>query len=364
MARRVSRNNEDIAQAFSTSEMEKVKAYVQTLAESDPEIYAVLTKFDDSIRIEDALGEHYEDALAIDTRSRRKQGDKRLVDEKVDAVKRAYTTDYVGKPFISAEDGKAYIIEDLLRDPTLITEDTPADVIHRKNELYPTRTGLREIPAAPPSVVTDGQLEAMALAHVRRDMPSVIPMDVASRSASPELLAALERQGLFTTDLKALDGSNMNPIHRLQYSGARGDTARNEAGTGPSVRAVMLGDKVRNINPVTGADLGNSFVLNGVRVRPAIQGGHGLPHHGNLDRTHDPMNIGAEDRAGNQAKNYDNKMGLPEDNLGALIRKVRKVKKERSLQPFVDTLKARARNEAELMDEWGPLIAAVESELQ
>ena len=370
MARKVSRNNENIAQAFATDEIQKVKAYVQTLAESDPELHKVLTKFERSILIDDSLGEHYVDATAIDTTDRRREGDKRTRDQKIADVSRAFNDpNFRTEPFISAEDGKAYIIEDLLRDPTLITENTPADVINRKGEMYPTKTGYAEIP--PAVGVTDGQLEAMALAHIHQkaNLPPVIPMDVASRSASPELLEALKLAGAFETTTRAVDGSRMAPIADLQYAGARKRGDRGRAGTGPDVRAVMLGDKVRNMNPVTGADLGNSFMENGVKVRPNIQGGHVIPHHSTEGTpleylTHEPSNIGAEDARGNQGKAGDNKKGVPEDNLGALIRKVREVKGQRDLTPFVSTLMARARNQRQLISEWGPLIRAVKSELQ
>ena len=371
MARRKpTKADENLAQAFAADQVQAVKAYVQTLAESDPELYKVLTKTERSILIDDALGEHYVPAKAIDTTPRRNEGDRRTAPEKIAQVSNAFNNpNFRTEPFISEEDGKAYIIEDLLRNPTLITENTPADVINRAGEMYPTKVGYAEIP--PSETVTDGQLEAMALAHIHQKagLPPVIPMDVASRSASPELLEALKLAGAFETNTRALDGSRMVPISDLQYAGARRKGDRGKAGTGPEVRAVMLGDKVRNVNPVTGADLGNSFIENGVRVRPNIQGGHVISHHSTEGTpleylTHEPSNIGAEDARGNQGKAGDNKKGLPEDNLGALIRKVREVKGQRDLTPFVNTLMARARNERQLISEWGPLIRAVKSELQ
>ena len=361
-------NSEELAQAFAENKLEVVKAYVQTFKESDPELYEVLTKFDKSMLIEDELGEHYEDALAIDTRSRKKQGDERTKDEKIAAVVEAFTNpNFTTEAFISEEDGKPYVIEELLRDPNLITEDTPADVIHRKNIMYPTKSAVKEIPAA--SSLTDEDLEAMALAHVRRNLPPVIPMDVASRSASPELLKALEDLGAFETNIRSLDGGRMVPIHRLQYAGSRDDTARKAAGTGPDVRAVMLGDKVRNINPITGASLGRSFIEDGVRVRPNVHAGHRIPHKETEDTeleylTHEASNLGAELASGNLGKSGDNRRGVEEDNLGALLRAIRRTKGERDLKPFVSKLMARAQKEKELRNEWMPLIRSVESELQ
>jgi len=362
-------NPEDIAQAFADNQKEAIKAFVKSQAEDDPEFAELESKFRNSILIDDNLSEHYVPTRAIDATPRRKKEDLRTVKQiRADVANAFNDPNFSTKPYVSTENGESYIIENLLRDPTLITEYTPADVINEIGRMYPTKVGYAEIP--PANTVTDGELEGMALAHIHQEagLPAAMPMDVATRSASPELLKALELAGAFDEKTRAIDGSRLVPIADLQFGGARDRTARRAAGTGPDVRAVILGDKVRNTNPVTGADLGNSFIEDGVRVRPNVHVGHGVPHHETegTDReylTHDPSNLGAEGAIGNLGKSSDNKKGVPEDNLAALLRKVRIVKKQRSLKPFVDTLKTRASNQEELMNIWRPLITAVENEL-
>ncbi len=91
MPRKVSKNiHNEFPQEYASNEIQKVKAYVQTLRTSDPEIYKILTNLDDLSLIEDSLGEHYEHAFAIDTRPRRKQGDTRTVAKKINEVTQAF----------------------------------------------------------------------------------------------------------------------------------------------------------------------------------------------------------------------------------------------------------------------------------
>jgi len=192
--------------------------------------------------------------------------------------------------------GTNYVIEDYLRNPSLINENTPIEVLREKQRLYPEGVNLVKIPNAKKR--SEASLFALAMNELenrdvvdREVMPNLPPyMDLSyeSRKMSDGLRNALENQYLL---------DKRSPLNNLRNAGMHGESAERSAEPGDAfkeIQSVMIGDMVRGFNPVTGSPYGPAYVEDGVLVRDQVDGGHVYEHATHSDLAHKASNIIAE----------------------------------------------------------------------
>lgn len=202
-------------------------------------------------------------------------------------------------------DGKEYIIEDYLRNPSLINNGgIPAEVLREKQRLYPEGINLVKIPKGENR--SESTLLALAMNEIEdRDIvdrtigPNLAPsMDLSyeSRKMDEDLENALESQFLL---------DKRSPLHNLRYAGMHKESKKRRAETGDAfseIQSVMIGDMVRRVNPVTNTRYGSPYMENGVLVRDQVDGGHVYDHKIYQDLAHKPWNIIAEPGQENKVK--------------------------------------------------------------
>ena len=275
------RPNEDIAEAFKDNKLKEVRAFVSQLKETDPVMYKILTNVDDLITIDDALGEFYE-ITSVGTGSVRSKAKQRIKS----ALENNTRT-------LVKVNGTNYVLEDYVRDPRLLQQDIPVEVIEALDKVYPQKTGHTKI--AQSNNVSNASLISLATTALRGpNEEPVISLDVESRAASPELMNALNRQGLLKSD---------QPLSSLRNAGVHEDhSGRRKAGTSKDIQSVLIGDIERNINPINGASYGPAFIENGVLVRDRNEGGHVIESALVPELRHSASNIIGEPSQENRAK--------------------------------------------------------------
>ena len=302
-------------------------AILERYKQEDPELYKTVLDFKDLNRISD-IDDYY-----------------RVKTKPSNPIRNPYTE---GAPGNVVVDGKTYNLIDYIENPSLITTDTPVEVIKAKNALHPERLVLEKIPQArgiyesKASMTDDALLSGIMsdLAQQRGGTP-VIDLSPERRADDPELINALERQG-FIEKQKGID--------RLGYAGARSKELKDriDAGTYFQVRDNIIGDMDRGYNARTGAPFGSPFLDgNGNLVRDQLEGGHILEHALNPEGRHDPSNIIAELRTENQLKKERGR-GTNISDEDIFIQQVKAAAPVKDFSNFINELKVLAAYKPEM----------------
>jgi hypothetical protein len=245
------------------------------------------------------------------------------------------------------------LAKELAANPSLINPDTPVEAIKLKNQIYPTTMGLMKIDTDAKEKTTESLL-SLALSKLHTDAGhSEIVSPSRRAQSSPDLLQALERQGMFKTQT--------TDIQRLRNAGLHEDReGREAAGTWDAIRDGMIGDLDRGYNPIHGAPYGGPKLVNGKLVREQVDGGHIIEAALNKSQMHNPDNLIAELHGENIAKKERGK-GIDVSDEKAFLNAIAKAKQQKlDFTPFLQGMEGLAIHQPSLRPEIERLIKIAE----
>jgi len=352
LAGRLNRRN---AQDVLNQHKDQINSVLAQLKSEDPELHRIFVEAGDLARISQ-LGDFYRIVPSAKPERRGSQMNNQVYEARTREREQALNPAYDRGVNTIEVNGEEYVIEDYLRNPELITKDTPAEVLQRKQELYPEGINLEKIPQAQSK--TEASLFALGMNALteRQITPTTIrpepvkDLSVSSRQMDSNLAEALERQMLLNA---------RSPLHLLKTAGMHGDSkGRTKARTADDIQSVMIGDMIRGFNPVTGTPYGPAFMENGVLVRDQLQGGHVRESNLNEDIRHDPANIIAELSQENTAKASRGKKGGPEftDEQALFNTAAEALESNQSLDNFKQSMRMVAQEQPALAGKIGILL--------